>query len=266
MLTNLPSQPSLTQMINHLTQDHSTASYMQQQSGQITRHPNGQVLLSNGQQGAPQLQGHVLSQLQPAQGHRDPAMAKLAQLSNQLHLRNQMDARNYGQQPGQSYSNQMQPPASPHMAGNSQVHSGTPSNGLPSQLQSQSNAQALSQLQGQASPQVLSGGAVSGGNGLSLSGNQIQLQLNHAQALSQLQGQSTMIQLPSPALSGGHASPNFNQLSQQTFQSLSKQLVTQPSGQVHSQSHSLNHTVANGGQQSLPGTPQSEMSDLRSNA
>ena len=241
---------------------HSAAQLQQQQQqqGQMsTRHSGGQVLLPNGQQGvsSQQLQGQMLGQLQP--GHRDPAMTKLAHLHSQL--RNQMDPRSYGLvQEGQAYSNQMQPPGSFHMAAgnNLQAHGGnsTPTH---SGLDPQMNPQAVTQLQGQASPQVHSGSGVSGGN-------QIQLQLNHAQALSQLQGQSTMSQVSAPGLSGGgHTSPLFNQLSQQTFQSLSKQLTPQPSGQVHSQSHSLNQTVANGGQQSLPGTPQSEISDLRSN-
>jgi hypothetical protein len=255
-------------------------TYLQQQQGQVTRHPGGQVLVANGQQGASQLQGHLLSQLQPgvgAQVHRDPNTSKIAQFSNHLQsqLRGQMDARNFGlAQAGQAYSNQMQPPGPLHLSGNSQAHSGnsTPSNGqlpgqLSGQLQTQMTSQGLTQIQGPAPAQAHSGGA--GGNAHSFPGNQVHLQLNHAQALSQLQGQSTMSQVPSSGLSGGHASPIFNQLSQQTsFPTLSKQQLTpQPTGQVHSQSHnSLNQNIVNGGQQSLPGTPQSEISDLRSTA
>ena len=255
-------------------------TYLQQQQGQVTRHPGGQVLVANGQQGVPQLQGHLLNQLQPgagAQVHRDPNTSKIAHFSNHLQsqLRGQMDARNYGlAQAGQAYNNQMQPPGPLHLSGNSQAHSGnsTPSNSqlpgqLQPQLQPQMTAQGLTQTQSLVPAQVHSGGA--GGNAHSFPGNQVHLQLNHAQALSQLQGQSTLSQVPSSALSGGHASPGiFNQLSQQTsFPTLSKQLTPQPAGQVHSQSHnSLNQNIVNGGQQSLPGTPQSEVSDLRSTA
>jgi hypothetical protein len=59
-------------------------------------------------------------------------MAKLAQFSN---LRGQMEARNYGMvQPGQAFnSNQMQPPASPHLARNTSAN----------QLQLQLDAQAI---------------------------------------------------------------------------------------------------------------------------
>jgi hypothetical protein len=91
------------------------------------------------------------------------------------------------------------------------------------------------------------------------------LQRNHVQVLSQLQGQTGLSQISPPMQSGGQLSPNFNQLSQQAFhQTHAKQSVSQPSAQVHLQSHSLNQ-AGTGGQQSLPGTPQSEMSDLRSN-
>lgn len=278
LLTNLPNQPSLTVLINRFTQGTPRQSipYLQQQQGQVSRHPGGQVMTANGQQGVSQLQGHLLGQIQPgtvAQVHRDPNTSKMAQFSNlyQSQLRGQMDARNLGLvQAGQPYNNQMQPPGPLHLSGSSQAHSGNSnhSNGLPGQLQAQTVSQGLTQSQGPVSAQrAHSGGA--GGNSQSFPGNQVHLQLNHAQALSQLQGQSTMSQIPSSALSGDHAaSPIFNQLSQQTsFPTLSKQLTPQPAGQVHSQSHnSLNQPMVNGGQQSLPGTPQSEISDLRSNA
>jgi cell division septation protein DedD len=247
--------------------------HSQQQQGQITRYSGGQAILANGQQGVSQLQGHLLSQLQPgavAQVHRDPNSSKVVQFSNHLQpqLRGQMDSRNFGLvQPGQAYNTQMQPPGPLHLSGGSQAHSGnsTPSNGIAGQLQARMASPGLTQPQAQAPAQAQSGGA--GGNAHSFPGNQVHLQLNHAQALSQLQGQSTPSQVPSSGLSGGRASPNFNQPSQQTFQSLPKQPTPQPTGQVHSQSHSLNNqTMVNGGQQSRPGTPQSEMSDLRSNA
>lgn len=60
----------------------------------------------------------------------------------------------------------------------------------------------------------------------------------------------------------GCQSQNINHLGQQMFdQGIAKQINFQPSNQVITQSRSLNRT----GQQSLPGTPQSEMSDMRSN-
>jgi len=258
LLSNLPAQPSLTQMINHLTQGSphpSQVSYVHQ-SGHLPHvQPNMQQTPS-GQQSAPSVQGNLLNQLQPPalpQVHREPSMAKLAQFSN---LRGQMEARNYGMvQPGQAFnSNQMQPPASPHFARNTSAN----------QLQLQLDAQAISQLQGHASPGVISGNTLSASPS-PLSGNQMHLQRNHVQVLSQLQGQTGLSQISPPMQSGGQLSPNFNQLSQQAFhQTHAKQSVSQPSAQVHLQSHSLNQ-AGTGGQQSLPGTPQSEMSDLRSN-
>lgn len=275
LLTIHPNQPSLTTLINHFTQPpRQSMTYLQQQ-GHATRHPGGQVLVANGQQGVSQLQGHLHSQLQPGAGapvHRDPNTSKIA-LTNHLQsqLRSQMDARNFGlAQAGQAYNNQMQPPGPLHLSGNSQAHSGnsTPSNGqLAGQLHAQITSQGPTQSQGQVPAQAHSGGA--GGNAHSFPGNQVHLQLNHAQALSQLQGQSTMSQVPPAGMSAGHASPGiFNQLPQQTsFPTLPKQLTPQPAGQVRSQSHnSLNQNIVNGGQQSLPGTPQSEVSDLRSTA
>lgn len=268
LLTDHPSQPSLTALINHFTQGSSrqSTSYLQHR-GQMTRHPDGQAALGNGQLVTSQHQGHLLNQLQPgpvAEVHRDPNIPNSAQFSNHLQpqLRGQTDSRNFGLvQPGQAYSNQMQPPGPLYITGSSQVHSGncTPSNGMPGQLQARMTSP---QSQAPASAQAHSGGA--GGNALSFPGNQVHLQLNHTQALSQLQGQS---QVPSSMRSEGRASPNFNQPSQQTFQSLPRQPTPLPTGQVHSQSHSLNNqTMVNGGQQSLPGTPQSEISDLRSTA
>lgn len=279
LLTNHPNQPSLTSLINHFTQGapRQPIPYLQQQQGQVTRHSGGQVILANGQPNVSQLQGHLLSQLQPGavdQVHGDPNTSKIAQFSNHLQSqsRGQMDARNFGlAQAGPAYGNQMQPPGPLHLSGSAQAHSGN-TNPLHGQLQqAQMSSPGLVQPQGQGSAQAQSGGgggaAASGGNAPSFPGNQVHLQLNHAQALSQLQGQSTMSQVPSSTLSGGHAPPIFNQLSQQqAFPAPSKQLTPQPTGQVLSQSHSLNQGMVNGGQQSLPGTPQSEISDLRSNA
>lgn len=267
-LSNNPNQLSLTTLINHFTQGTPRQSipYLQQQHRQVARHSGGQVLLANGQQGVSQLQGHLLSQLQPGaadQVHGDPNASKLAQFSNHLQsqLRGQLDARNFGlAQAGQAYTNQMQPPGPLHLSGSAQAHSGhsNPSNGLQTgQLQAQMSSPGLP---APAQAQAHSGGA--GGAAPAFPGNQVHLQLNHAQALSQLQGQSTMSQVPPSALSGGHAPPIFNQ----AFPAPSKQLTPQPTGQVLSQSHSLNQGMVNGGQQSLPGTPQSEISDLRSNA
>lgn len=237
--------------------------YLQQQQGQITR-PNsgGQAILANGQ-GVSQIQGHLLSQLQHgaavAQVHRDSNISKIPQFPNhgvQSQLRGQVDSRNFGlaQAGQQAFSNQMQPPGTLHLSGSSQAPSGnsTPSNGmLPGQLQAQMMTSQGLHLQ--ASSQVLSGGA--GGNAHSVPGSQV-----HLQALSQLPGQST--------LSGRAASPNFIQPSQQMIPAqLPKQpTLPQPTGQILSQPHSLNQAVVNGGQQSLPGTPQSEISDLRSTA
>ena len=271
-LTSHTSQPSLTALINHFTQGSTRQSmpHLQQQQGQIIRHSGGQAVLANGQQGVSQLQGHLLSQLQPgaaAQVHRDPSISKAAQFSSHLQaqLRGQTDSFNFGfVQPGQAYNNQMQPPGPLHLSRTSQTHSGnsTPSNGMPGLLQARMASPGLPQPQAQASAQ-----AHSGGNAHSFPGNQVHLQLNHAQALSQLQGQSTLSQIPPSGLIGGCTSPKFNQPSQQTFQSLPKQPTPQPTGQVHSQSLSLNNQpMVNGGQQSLPGTPQSEISDLRSTA
>lgn len=257
-LTNHPNQPSLTSLINHFTQGTPRQSlpYMQQQQGQVARQAGGQVILANGQQGVSQLQGHLLNQLQPGsvdQVHGDSNSSKLAQFSNHLQLRGQMEGRNFGlSQAGQAYNNQMQPPGPLHLAGNAQAHSGN-SNPSSGQLQAQMTSPGLAQAQGPASA-----GAPP------FPGNQVHLQLNHAQALSQLQGQSTMSQVPSAALSGGHPPPVFN--NQASFPAPSKQPTPQPTGQVLSQSHSLNQGMVNGGQQSLPGTPQSEISDLRSNA
>ncbi|KAG6549797.1 hypothetical protein Mapa_008778 [Marchantia paleacea] len=72
--------------------------------------------------------------------------------------------------------------------------------------------------------------------------------------LSQLQGQ-----LPSSPSGQGHQSQGLFQ-AQLYQQLLAKQQLSQQPGQILSQSQSLNQT----GQQSLPGTPQSEMSDMRS--
>uniref|UniRef100_A0A7I4FR68 Uncharacterized protein n=1 Tax=Physcomitrium patens TaxID=3218 RepID=A0A7I4FR68_PHYPA len=269
LLTNHPNQPSLTTLINHFTQGTPWQSYLQQQ-GQVNIHFGGQVTIGNGQQGVSHLQGHLLSQLQPgpAQGQRYPNTSKMAQTSNniQSQLRGQMDARNFGLvQAGQAYNNQMQPPGPLPLPGITQTHFGNliPCNGLPGQLQTNMVSQGLTQ-QGQAAHP---GCAV--GSAQSFPGNQANVQLNHAQELSQLQGHSTISQVPSSGLSGSHtASPVFNQLSHsKSFPTISKQLTSQPTGLVHSQSHnSLNQPMVNGGQQSLPGTPQSEISDLRSNA
>lgn len=84
-----------------------------------------------------------------------------------------------------------------------------------------------------------------------------------AQSTSPIQCQpyiQTQLQISLQA--SGNQSVNFNQLAQQIYESAgTKQIVPQPSNLVLSQSQSLNQT----GQQSLPGTPQSEMSDMRSN-
>lgn len=270
LLTNHPSQLSLTNLINHFTQGNPRQSMaylqqQQQQQGQIARHSGGHAIVGNGQQGVSQLQGHLLSQLQHgavAQAHRDPSISKIPQFSNhvQSQLRGQMDSRSFtlAQQGGQALNNQMQPPGPLQLSGN--AGSLTPGNAVAGPLQAQLTSTGLLQAQGQAPSQALSGG--SGGNAHSLPGSQVHLQLNHAQALSQLQGQSTAGQVPA----GSHGSPNFVQPSQQMIQGLPKQATLQPAGQVVSQSHSLNQVVVNGVQQSLPGTPQSEMSDLRSTA
>jgi hypothetical protein len=175
-------------------------------------------------------------------------MANFAQLSNQLQsqLQGEVEARNYGfVQGGQAFNNQvMQPPASPHLAGSlPSAHASNTSLTQP-HLQ-QLSAQALSQLQGRTSPGLLSGSPSP------LSGNQIQMQQNRMQMQSQLQG---------PVHGGGQPSPNFNQLSQQGFQTT----MPQSPAQVQLQTRTLNQ-AGNRSHQSLPGTPQSEMSDLRSN-
>jgi hypothetical protein len=80
------------------------------------------------------------------------------------------------------------------------------------------------------------------------------------QMQSQLQGQAGLSQISSPVHGGGQPSPNFNQLSQQGFQTT----MPQSPAQVQLQTRTLNQ-AGNRSHQSLPGTPQSEMSDLRSN-
>ncbi|CAK9256694.1 unnamed protein product [Sphagnum jensenii] len=263
LLLNSPTQPSLTQMINHLTQGSSHPSQVSyvHQPGQLPRiHPHLQGLAATGQQAAPQVQGHHLNQLQPAgvlQGQQEPSMANFAQLSNQLQsqLQGEVEARNYGfVQGGQAFNNQvMQPPASPHLAGSlPSAHASNTSLTQP-HLQ-QLSAQALSQLQGRTSPGLLSGSPSP------LSGNQIQMQQNHMQMQSQLQGQAGLSQISPPVHGGGQPSPNFNQLSQQGFQTT----MPQSPAQVQLQTRTLNQ-AGNRSHQSLPGTPQSEMSDLRSN-
>ncbi len=263
LLLNSPTQPSLTQMINHLTQGSSHPSQVSyvHQPGQLPRiHPHLQGLAATGQQAAPQVQGHLLNQLQPAgvpQVQQEPSMANFAQLSNQLQsqLQGEVEARNYGfVQGGQAFNNQvMQPPASPHLAGSlPSAHASNTSLTQP-HLQ-QLSAQALSQLQGRTSPGLLSGSPSP------LSGNQIQMQQNRMQMQSQLQGQAGLSQISPPVHGGGQPSPNFNQLSQQGFQTT----MPQSPAQVQLQTRTLNQ-AGNRSHQSLPGTPQSEMSDLRSN-
>eukprot|EP00252_Welwitschia_mirabilis_P023785 TRINITY_DN682_c0_g2_i2.p1 TRINITY_DN682_c0_g2~~TRINITY_DN682_c0_g2_i2.p1 ORF type:complete len:968 (-),score=210.21 TRINITY_DN682_c0_g2_i2:319-3222(-) len=66
-------------------------------------------------------------------------------------------------------------------------------------------------------------------------------------------------QMPSQILNG--QSQNMSHLSQQAFEQGNKQTNYQQPNQMITQSKSLNRT----GQQSLPGTPQSELSDMRSN-
>uniref|UniRef100_A0A0C9QW91 TSA: Wollemia nobilis Ref_Wollemi_Transcript_4428_3641 transcribed RNA sequence n=1 Tax=Wollemia nobilis TaxID=56998 RepID=A0A0C9QW91_9CONI len=104
---------------------------------------------------------------------------------------------------------------------------------------SQAQAQTSNQLLSQFTPQAHS--------------------LLQAQHLGQLQS-LVPGQVPSQMLGG--QSPNLNHMSQQIYdQGIAKPINFQAPNPVTSHSRSLNRT----GQQSLPGTPQSEMSDMRSN-
>ncbi|XP_024399009.1 uncharacterized protein [Physcomitrium patens] len=216
LLTNLPNQPSLTHVINYFIQGTPRQPLASFQQGLVTRHSGGQVILPNGQQGASQLRGHQLSQLQPgavAQAHRVPNMSEMVQFSNHLQsqLRGQIDARNFGlTQAGHAYSNQMQPPGPLHLSGSRQAHSGNsaPTNELPGQLQTQMNSSGLVQPQIHSSAHSLSGSP--GGNAHSFSRSQINLQLSHAQALSQLQGPSSTNPVSASVLNGDHASTDVN--------------------------------------------------------
>lgn len=95
------------------------------------------------------------------------------------------------------------------------------------------------------------------------SSNPLLTQLS-ARSISSMQGSpfgTGQSQISSPVVN--NQAVNFSQLAQQIYESAgNRQLLQQPllnQPVVHSQS--LNHT----GQQSLPGTPQSEMSDMRTN-
>lgn len=143
-------------------------------------------------------------------------------------------------------------------------------NQLQAQIRNQFEARNPSLLQTQAGNQMQppSGSHVdTGSQGQSHANNQILSQYT-TQAHSSLQAQhmghlqsSAPGQIQSQIL--GCQSPNLNHMSQQMYdQGIAKQINFQPPNQVISQSRSLNRT----GQQSLPGTPQSEMSDMRSNA
>jgi hypothetical protein len=132
--------------------------------------------------------------------------------------------------------------------------------------QFEARSQSLMQTQSGNQMQPPSGSHLDSGQGQSHSNNQFLSQFTQ-QAHSSLQGQplgqlqpSASGQISSQIL--GCQSQNINHLCQQMFdQGIAKQINFQPANQVISQSRSLNRT----GQQSLPGTPQSEMSDMRSN-
>lgn len=142
-------------------------------------------------------------------------------------------------------------------------------NQLHVQLRNQFEARNQSLMQTQSGNQMQppSGSHVeSASQGQSQSNNQFLTQFTQ-QAHSSFQGQplgqvqSSASSQISPQMLGCH-SQNINHLGQQIYdQGVPKQINYQPSNQVISQSRSLNRT----GQQSLPGTPQSEMSDMRSN-
>ncbi|KAH7285571.1 hypothetical protein KP509_33G034400 [Ceratopteris richardii] len=108
--------------------------------------------------------------------------------------------------------------------------------------------------------------------------NQFQTQVMHHQMQTQASNQlltqsSSRSMLSMHGSQFGHGHPhlpaqlinsqtvNYGQLAQQIYESAGNRQVLQPLNQPITHSQSLNHT----GQQSLPGTPQSEMSDMRTN-
>eukprot|EP00250_Pteridium_aquilinum_P003296 c13620_g1_i1 orf=702-3743(+) len=99
-------------------------------------------------------------------------------------------------------------------------------------------------------------------HGMHLQSNQLLTQLS-GRSMSSLQGSpfgQGQAQVSSQVLS--NQAVNFSQLAQQIYESAgNRQLLQQPLNQPVTHTQSLNHT----GQQRLPGTPQSEMSDMRTN-